>query len=52
MSDAEWNMQQKEREKQRQQRIDQILDKIKKSGYQNLTEEEKKSLFDLSQNNS
>lgn len=52
MSDAEWNMQQKEREKQRQERIDQILDKIKKSGYQNLTEEEKKSLFDLSQNNS
>jgi predicted lipase len=48
MSDAQWNKQQKEREKLRQERIDQILEKIKKSGYQNLTDEEKKSLFDLS----
>lgn len=48
MSDAQWNRQQKEREKIRQERIDQILEKIKKSGYQNLTAEEKKSLFDLS----
>lgn len=48
MSDAEWNKQQKENEKHRQERIDQILEKIKKSGYQNLTDEEKKSLFDLS----
>ena len=48
MSDAQWNKQQNEREKLRQERIDQILEKIKKSGYQNLTDEEKKSLFDLS----
>jgi membrane associated rhomboid family serine protease len=48
MSDAQWNRQQKEREKERQERIDQILEKIKKSGYQNLTDEEKKSLFQLS----
>ncbi|MBQ1176167.1 MAG: rhomboid family intramembrane serine protease [Paludibacteraceae bacterium] len=48
MSDAQWNKKQKEREKLRQERIDQILEKIKKSGYQNLTDEEKKSLFDLS----
>lgn len=48
MSDAQWNRQQKEREKERQERIDLILEKIKKSGYQNLTDEEKKSLFDLS----
>jgi membrane associated rhomboid family serine protease len=48
MSDAQWNQQQKEREKLRQERIDQILEKIKKSGYQNLTDEEKKSLFQLS----
>ena len=48
MSDAQWNKQQKEREQLRQERIDQILEKIKKSGYQNLSDEEKKSLFDLS----
>ena len=48
MSDAEWNQQHKQSEKARQERIDLLLDKIKKSGYQNLTEEEKKSLFDLS----
>ena len=28
--------------------IDRILDKLKKSGYENLTTEEKKSLFDAS----
>lgn len=48
MSDAQWNKQQKEQAIKRQERIDQILDKIKTSGYQNLTDEEKKSLFDLS----
>ena len=48
MSDAEWNRQQKQQAQKRQERIDQILEKIKKSGYQNLTDEEKKSLFDLS----
>ncbi len=48
MSDAEWNQQHKQQEKARQERIDLLLEKIKKSGYQNLTEEEKKSLFDLS----
>ncbi len=31
-----------------QQRIDEILDKISRSGYQNLTEEEKKILFEAS----
>ncbi len=32
-----------------QKRIDEILDKISKSGYQNLTEEEKRILFEASQ---
>jgi membrane associated rhomboid family serine protease len=32
-----------------QERIDEILDKISKSGYQNLTEEEKRILFEASQ---
>jgi hypothetical protein len=32
-----------------QERIDEILDKISKSGYQNLTDEEKRILFDASQ---
>ena len=36
------------REKERQARIDKILDKIKKTGYEGLTEEEKKELFDNS----
>lgn len=48
MSDAQWNKQQKEQAKARQERIDLILEKIKKSGYNNLTDEEKKALFDLS----
>lgn len=40
---------QKKDEKQTtQQRIDEILDKITRSGYQNLTEEEKKILFEAS----
>ena len=36
-----------EREAKRQ-RIDELLDKIKKSGYESLTEEEKNFLFDAS----
>lgn len=36
------------RKKQEQAEIDKILDKIKKSGYASLTEEEKKKLFDAS----
>jgi len=28
--------------------VDRILDKLKKSGYENLTSEEKKTLFDAS----
>lgn len=43
-SDYEYNAQRKAR----QEEIDRILDKIKASGYQNLTEEEKKTLFDAS----
>ena len=50
MSDAQWNRKQKDQEKARQERVDLILEKIKKSGYNNLTDEEKKSLFDLSRN--
>ncbi len=34
-----------------QEEIDRILDKISRSGYQNLTEREKKILFDASKNN-
>jgi hypothetical protein len=34
-----------------QQVIDEILDKISRSGYQNLTEREKKILFDASKRN-
>ena len=34
------------KEKQRQQEIDRILDKIKKSGYDSLTAEERQKLFD------
>ncbi len=37
----------KEKEKL-QQRVDEILDKISKSGYASLTEEEKKILFEAS----
>ena len=36
------------RKKQRSDEIDRILDKLRKSGYGSLTEEEKKSLFDAS----
>ena len=34
-----------------QEEIDAILDKIRKSGYDSLTKEEKKKLFDQSQEN-
>ena len=36
------------RRKEAEDEIDRILDKLKKSGYQNLTIEEKKRLFDAS----
>lgn len=42
VSDAEWN----EKKKKENSQIDLILDKIKKSGYESLTAEEKKKLFD------
>lgn len=49
VSDEEYNLQKKER----QQRIDKILDKISQSGYNSLTKEEKELLFSSSnkQNN-
>ncbi len=36
------------REKEREEELDQILDKVKKGGYQSLTTEEKKKLFEAS----
>ena len=42
--DMAWRQQKKERE----QEIDQILDKVKKGGYESLTAEEKRKLFDAS----
>ena len=36
------------RQKAQSDEIDRILDKLKKSGYESLTTEEKKSLFDAS----
>jgi hypothetical protein len=42
--DMEYNA----RKKQNQEEIDAILDKIRKSGYDSLTKEEKKKLFDAS----
>jgi membrane associated rhomboid family serine protease len=44
-ADYDYNAQQRAREK----RIDDILDKVKRNGYQSLSEEEKKILFDNSQ---
>ena len=41
-SDWEYNT----RKKKEQEEIDHILDKIRKSGYDSLTEEEKKKLFE------
>lgn len=43
-TDEEWNKQ----NNSRNNRIDSILEKIKKSGYANLSDEEKRELFDLS----
>lgn len=45
-SDWEYNA----RKKARQDEVDRILDKIRKSGYDSLTKEEKKRLFDSSNN--
>ena len=42
--DMTWRQQKKEREEE----IDRILDKVRKSGYEHLTDEEKKKLFDAS----
>ena len=36
------------RKKEREAEVDRILDKLRKSGYGSLTEEEKKRLFDAS----
>jgi hypothetical protein len=43
-TDEEYNM----RQKQRQEEIDTILDKIRKSGYDSLSKDEKKRLFEAS----
>jgi hypothetical protein len=45
--DMEYNA----RKRERQAEIDAILDKIRKSGYDSLTKEEKKKLFDASKEN-
>lgn len=45
-SDWEYNA----RKKANQEEVDRILDKIRKSGYDSLTKEEKKQLFDSSNN--
>jgi hypothetical protein len=41
-------MENKNRKRENNEEIDRILEKIKKSGYANLSDEEKKRLFDLS----
>jgi hypothetical protein len=43
-TDEEYNV----RQRQNQEEIDAILDKIRKSGYDSLTKEEKQKLFDQS----
>jgi phage shock protein A len=45
-TDAEYNA----RKRQNQEEIDAILDKIRRSGYDSLTKEEKQKLFDQSRN--
>jgi hypothetical protein len=45
-ADMEYNA----RKRQNQEEIDAILDKIRKSGYDSLTKEEKQKLFDASRN--
>lgn len=47
-TDEEWNVENNNRKRENNEEIDRILDKIRKSGYANLTDEEKKRLFDLS----
>jgi membrane associated rhomboid family serine protease len=47
-TDEEWNMENNNRKRDNNEEIDRILEKIKKSGYANLSDEEKKRLFDLS----
>jgi len=44
-ADMEWNQQKKEREEE----IDRILAKVKQGGYESLTSDEKRKLFDASQ---
>lgn len=48
ISDADYYVDKKSDEDISQERIDEILDKISKSGYQNLSEDEKRILFDAS----
>ncbi len=43
------DMDYRRQEKERQEEMDRILDKVKRTGYNGLTEEEKRRLFDLSQ---
>lgn len=45
----ETDWQYNERKKKNQDEVDRILDKIRRSGYDSLTKEEKKTLFDSSQ---
>ena len=47
-TDEEWNIENQNRKRENNEEINRILDKIKKSGYANLTDEEKKRLFELS----
>ena len=47
-TDEEWNIENQNRKRENNEEINKILDKIKKSGYANLTDEEKKRLFELS----
>lgn len=47
-TDEEWNIENNNRKRKNNEEIDRILDKIKKTGYANLSDEEKKKLFDLS----
>ncbi len=47
-TDAEWNQYNNATRKKENARIDEILEKIKKSGYAALSAEEKKELFDIS----
>lgn len=47
-TDAEWNEYNHKKKQDRNARVDEILEKIKKSGYENLTPEEKKELFEIS----